>query len=67
MKRIAEEKAVAEVRWVEEQRRAELEERRRVMVVAKVWEEAEGCQIMEELMAARCKAIQAAAEEAETE
>ena len=73
--RVAKEKAVAEARHVEEQRRAELEEQWRAMAAVKAWgEEAEGCQIVEELaavVAERRKAILAVAEtvgeEAETE
>ena len=47
---------------MEEQRRAELEERQRAMAMAKVQEEAEGRRIAEELGVARHKAVLAAAE-----
>ena len=51
-KRIAEEKAAAEAKRVEEWRQAELEERRRAVATTKAQEEAEGRQIVEELVAA---------------
>ena len=71
-KRIAKEKAAAEARQVEERRRVELEERRRVVAAVKAREEAEGHRIIEGLVAvAKCKAVLAVAEtvteEAETE
>ena len=66
-KRVAEEKAVAEVRCVEEeQRRVELQERWSTMAVVKVWtEEAEEHWVAEEeLAAARRRVILAMAETA---
>ena len=70
-KRIAEEKVAAEAKRVEERRRAELEEQRRAVAAAKVWEEAEGCRITEGLTVVKRKAVLAmaeiVAEEAETE
>ena len=64
VKRIAKEKAAVEARQVEERRRAELEERWRAVATVKAWEEAEGRQIVEGLVAAaaaKCKAVLAVA------